>query len=42
MVKLIYEEDNFKRMLMADMTALQQLVDAQKSASLKLPARKGK
>ena len=31
MVKLIYEGDNFKRMLMADMTALQRLVDAQKS-----------
>jgi len=42
MVKLIYEEDNFKRMLMADMTALQRLVDAQKSGIFEVAYKEGK
>jgi hypothetical protein len=42
MVKLIYEGDNFKRMLRTDMVALQRLVDAQKSGIFEVACKEGK
>ena len=42
MVKVIYEGDNFKRMLRTDMIALQHLVDTKKIGIFEVDYKEGK